>query len=914
MTFKPFRFSFNNLLKKKLSGLVTIVLIGGLLTTFTSVANAGSPTVAGGGTVPYTIGDPATSIGAGLTVTGGTAYDGQYIEFSIASSATSDILGLTTVSVADTSTATVSIVGTVAYVGDGTTARQIGTVDLTNNGTGGRSLRINLAESFTNSGFELGDSTNWTFINTRVDLGVTTINGFVSDDSQNDYSPTSANPQNDNRVPQSLGTYLADVSTVEKSEGVYSLKLTSTGMTTGAGCDVVHGPAAYSSTFSLTSGDQLFFDWSAVGGADAWDAYGYLLNTSTGAQIELLDETGPQSPRTQWATKTATVNTTGNYSFVFVNGTWDETCGRAAGGTLYVDNIRIIGQRVTDSMVQQIARLVTYRSSNTTTLTTGTKTVNFTAVPYDSTNATPLSGTTTITLNITGVEPQTISFVQPSGGNVGTPLSSGATASSGLAVSLTSSTTGICTVSGLTITPLAIGTCTIVASQSGGTISSTTYGPATSVTRSFTVSAAVLSNPAYRIDRATNSGTGYMNPQYAYMGSTVVLDRNLYKKDGFSFAGWNTKADGTGTAYADGASFKIDSSDVILYAQWKLVQTKPTITWATPIAIQEGTALSATQLNALASVPGTYTYAPAAAATLAVGKHTLKVTFVPTDAKYETIETTVEIEVLAKPTITWANPAPIVEGTPLSGVQLNATASVPGTFTYSPAAGSVLAAGKYTKKVTFTPTDTRLSPVTAQVGLEVTAVIPAAPVSPTYTVTGNPQSTITWGAGKDAATYTVLVDGKSACSVAALTCEVAKLLGPKSVVTVTSVAAGGRTSAAVPAAYVAPGSPQVLTVVNFDSARAVLKSAETAKLRAFAAQIKAAGFTSLTVFGHTDSVGGVDNKKLSVSRANSTITYLKKLLPGVKFVLSGFAAGEPVADNSTAEGKAANRRAEVFIP
>jgi outer membrane protein OmpA-like peptidoglycan-associated protein len=196
----------------------------------------------------------------------------------------------------------------------------------------------------------------------------------------------------------------------------------------------------------------------------------------------------------------------------------------------------------------------------------------------------------------------------------------------------------------------------------------------------------------------------------------------------------------------------------------------------------------------------------------------------------------------------------------------------------------------------------------------VTAVIPAAPVSPTYSVTNAPTTTVIWGAGKDAATYTVDVDGKSVCSVAVLTCEVARLLGPKNKVTVTSVTAGGRTSEAVVATYVAPAGPQVLSTVNFDSARAVIKPTEAAKLRAFARAIKATGYTSLTVFGHTDSVGGVDNQKLSVARANSTIAFLKKLLPGVKFVRSGFAAGEPVADNSTAEGKAANRRAEIFIP
>ena len=60
----------------------------------------------------------------------------------------------------------------------------------------------------------------------------------------------------------------------------------------------------------------------------------------------------------------------------------------------------------------------------------------------------------------------------------------------------------------------------------------------------------------------------------------------------------------------------------------------------------------------------------------------------------------------AAPTITWANPANIVYGTPLSGTQLDATASVPGTFTYTPAAGTVLGAGNnQSLAVTFTPTD-----------------------------------------------------------------------------------------------------------------------------------------------------------------------------------------------------------------
>jgi len=59
----------------------------------------------------------------------------------------------------------------------------------------------------------------------------------------------------------------------------------------------------------------------------------------------------------------------------------------------------------------------------------------------------------------------------------------------------------------------------------------------------------------------------------------------------------------------------------------------------------------------------------------------------------------------ATPTITWANPAAIPYGTQLSGAQMNATASVPGSFVYSPAAGTVLSAGSHILSLTFSPTD-----------------------------------------------------------------------------------------------------------------------------------------------------------------------------------------------------------------
>ena len=95
----------------------------------------------------------------------------------------------------------------------------------------------------------------------------------------------------------------------------------------------------------------------------------------------------------------------------------------------------------------------------------------------------------------------------------------------------------------------------------------------------------------------------------------------------------------------------------------------PTITWANPANIVYGTALSATQLDATANVPGTFAYTPAAGTVLTAGNdQTLSVTFTPTDTTdYTTATATAFINVLqATPTITWANPANIVYGTALS--------------------------------------------------------------------------------------------------------------------------------------------------------------------------------------------------------------------------------------------------------
>jgi hypothetical protein len=141
-------------------------------------------------------------------------------------------------------------------------------------------------------------------------------------------------------------------------------------------------------------------------------------------------------------------------------------------------------------------------------------------------------------------------------------------------------------------------------------------------------------------------------------------------------------------------------------------KANPVVTWENPEDIDYGTKLSEVQLNATANAQGKFNYYPIAGTTLNAGENqTLTVRFVPKDTRnYNTPDAkTVTINVnKATPTITWENPDDIVYGTILSAEQLNATADVPGKFTYSPSKGKTLEAGdNQTLTVTFTPSNTR---------------------------------------------------------------------------------------------------------------------------------------------------------------------------------------------------------------
>lgn len=76
-----------------------------------------------------------------------------------------------------------------------------------------------------------------------------------------------------------------------------------------------------------------------------------------------------------------------------------------------------------------------------------------------------------------------------------------------------------------------------------------------------------LTNPALGVYFDANGGAGTMSFEPATSGVSMTLNANTFTKTGYKFDKWNTKADGSGDSYSDGASITITSATT-LYAQW----------------------------------------------------------------------------------------------------------------------------------------------------------------------------------------------------------------------------------------------------------------------------------------------------------------------------------------------------------
>ena len=342
-----------------------------------------APTITGLDPYTFTEGGAASLIDSSVTFTGGSSYGGGYVEYRIAGSVAGDQLTLANGNGLTVSGSNVFSNGTF-----------IGSIDSTFNGQNGQALRINFQSNFTNPGFEAssaggGGVTGWTIGTERVILGQTAINGHRTPVD----TTIPPNAGDDANGVQSM-TYRSELSTTQKTEGSTSLRLYNSGQTND-GYDVVHGPYAYSNTFTSAANDVLYFDWRAAAGGDAFDVFAYLMKADGSQSVVVLNQTGANDTgETPWATSSVTVPSAGDWYFVFVAGTYDFTGGKAVGGSLYIDNFKVFGNTVNDTVASTLATQIAYQNT-AQDAPSGPRTLTVTAVDGSQASS---SATTTITV------------------------------------------------------------------------------------------------------------------------------------------------------------------------------------------------------------------------------------------------------------------------------------------------------------------------------------------------------------------------------------------------------------------------------------------------------------------------------------------------------------------------------------
>jgi len=127
-------------------------------------------------------------------------------------------------------------------------------------------------------------------------------------------------------------------------------------------------------------------------------------------------------------------------------------------------------------------------------------------------------------------------------------------------------------------------------------------------------------------------------------------------------------------------------------------------------------------------------------------------------------------------------------------------------------------------------------------------------------------------------------------------------------------AAGTRVdSAGCPILFTEAKTPVVLRGVTFETGRSALKPDSYTILDIVAASLVANPDIKIEIAGHTDNTGSLaTNTRLSQARAESVRAYLaRKGVAPERMVAKGYGPTQPVAPNTTPDGRAQNRRVEL---
>jgi uncharacterized repeat protein (TIGR01451 family) len=277
-----------------------------------------------------------------------------------------------------------------------------------------------------------------------------------------------------------------------------------------------------------------------------------------------------------------------------------------------------------------------------------------------------------------------------------------ATATSGLSVSFNAA--GACTVTGSTVHITGAGSCIITASQPGDS----NYNAASDVAQSFNIAKAsatvTLSNLSQTYDGTAKSATATTNPAGLNVTLSYAPVSGAGRSKKTAAIGPVNAGSYTVTATIDDPNYEGSASDTLVIAKANANVSVTGFTGAydgsSHGATGTATGAQGEDLASLFNFGASYTNVPGGTAHWTFNDS-------GSNANYNSQSGDVEITISkATPSITWNTPADIVYGTALGAAQLNASASTPGAFVYTPASGTVLASGNgQNLHANFTPTD-----------------------------------------------------------------------------------------------------------------------------------------------------------------------------------------------------------------
>jgi sugar lactone lactonase YvrE len=427
--------------------------------------------------------------------------------------------------------------------------------------------------------------------------------------------------------------------------------------------------------------------------------------------------------------------------------------------------------------VLSVAGSCTYLPAAGTVLSAGAQTLTATCTPTDTTDYSSVSKTVSLTVN---QATPTIAWTAPSAITYGTALSA-------TQLNAALSVAGGCTYLPAAGTVLSAGVQTLTATCTP--TDTTDYKTPMPSSMTLTVNRAPLTVTASSASIAYGAAVPVITPSYSGLvnGDTSSV---LTTAPSCATMYTTTSADGvypTTCSGAVAANYNISyiaGAVTVGLAPQTITFTKPT----TPVIY--GASAATLSASASSGLAVTFSASGACAVTgsslIYTSAGTCTVTASQAGNTDYAAATAVSYTVTvnqAMPTITWPTPAAITYGTALSAIELNATASVAGSITYTATptgggatavssgsiqSGSILTAGTYALTATFTPSDTTdfasaidtvsltVSPATAVIGSLSPAYVSAGGTAFTLTVTGTnftSGATVYWGSTALTTTY-----------------------------------------------------------------------------------------------------------------------------------------------------------------